>query len=266
MRKRRLRDTLSAKQPKELPMVTELKAPPRHRTVSAERRLSPTPPAPALSRHWAWLAAGLPVAFAIPFLFTDVVSVQRDVYYGIYGAAVLLFLGLWARSTHLDTAAVLRRKWRWAVVLGILFGGVMAFIVLREPATAHPHGLAFAGAITWRGLFYGAIDGLFLSSFPILATFAAFSATPLKERTRRAVAGIGALALALSLAFTAVYHLGYSDFRGPKLKKPVAGDVIWSAPTLLTLNPIGAPIAHVVQHVTAVTHSYDTKTFLPPHR
>jgi hypothetical protein len=134
------------------------------------------------------------------------------------------------------------------------------------PATAHPDGLAFAGAIAWRGTFYGAIDGLFLSSFPILAMFAAFSATPLRERRRKAVAGIGALALAVSVAFTAVYHLGYSDFRGPKLKKPVAGDMIWSAPTLLTLNPIGAPIAHVVQHVTAVTHSYNTKTFLPPHQ
>jgi len=41
---------------------------------------------------------------------------------------------------------------------------------------------------------------------------------------------------------------------------------MWSAPTLLTLNPIGAPIAHIALHVTAVVHSYDTPTYLPPHR
>jgi hypothetical protein len=64
----------------------------------------------------------------------------------------------------------------------------------------------------------------------------------------------------------AVYHLGYSDFRSAKLTKPVAGDVIWSVPTLVTLNPIGAPIAHAGLHVTAVLHSNDTETFLPPHR
>jgi len=42
--------------------------------------------------------------------------------------------------------------------------------------------------------------------------------------------------------------------------------VIWSAPTLLTLNPIGASIAHIALHTSAVAHSYDTDTFLPPHK
>jgi hypothetical protein len=76
---------------------------------------------------------------------------------------------------------------------------------------------------------------------------------------------IGALALAVSLAFTAVYHLGYSDFGGEKLRKPLAGDVVWSVPTLVTLSPLGSPIAHAGLHVAAVVHSYDTDTFLPPH-
>ena len=80
------------------------------------------------------------------------------------------------------------------------------------------------------------------------------------------MAAIGALALAVSIAFTAVYHLGYPDFRGSKVKKPIAGSLIWGAPTLLTLNPLGAPAAHIALHVTAVTHSYQTTTFLPPHR
>jgi hypothetical protein len=76
---------------------------------------------------------------------------------------------------------------------------------------------------------------------------------------------IGAVALIASLAFTAVYHAGYSDFRSDKIAKPLAGDVMWSVPTLVTLNPVGAPIAHAGLHVSAVLHSYDTDTFLPPH-
>jgi len=48
--------------------------------------------------------------------------------------------------------------------------------------------------------------------------------------------------------------------------RPVAADLVWSVPTLVTLNPIGAPIAHAGMHVTAVLHSYDTQVFLPPHR
>ena len=76
---------------------------------------------------------------------------------------------------------------------------------------------------------------------------------------------IGALALAVSLTFAAVYHLGYPDFRGSMLRKPVAGDVIWGTPMLVTLDPLGAPIAHIGLHVSAVSHSYDTLTSLPPH-
>jgi hypothetical protein len=76
---------------------------------------------------------------------------------------------------------------------------------------------------------------------------------------------IGLVALVASLAMTAVYHAGYSDFRSEKLRKPVAGDVVWSVPTLATLNPIGAPIAHAGLHTAAVLHSYETDTYLPPH-
>jgi hypothetical protein len=50
------------------------------------------------------------------------------------------------------------------------------------------------------------------------------------------------------------------------VKRPLTGDVIWSAPTLVTLSPLGAPIAHITLHVSTVVHSYDTDLFLPPHR
>jgi hypothetical protein len=105
---------------------------------------------------------------------------------------------------------------------------------------------------------------LILSAFPILAVFAAFAGTRALERRRGKVA-IGALALGVSLLFTAVYHVGYSDFRGEKVRKPLVGDVVWSVPTLATLSPFGAPIAHAGLHVSAVIHSYQTDIFLPPH-
>jgi hypothetical protein len=75
----------------------------------------------------------------------------------------------------------------------------------------------------------------------------------------------GALALVMAFGFTAVYHAGYSEFRSGKIGTPMRGTAIWSASTLLTLNPLGAPIAHVAMHVSAVIHNYKTDTFLPPH-
>jgi hypothetical protein len=74
---------------------------------------------------------------------------------------------------------------------------------------------------------------------------------------------IDVVALAASVKMTGAHYLGYSDFRSEKVRKPMAGDLVWSVPTLVTLNPIGAPIAHASLHVTAVLH--DTDLYLPPH-
>jgi D-alanyl-D-alanine carboxypeptidase len=219
------------------------------------------------TQQWTWLAAGLALAFAVPFLLADRWSIERDLYYGLYAAFVFGFCALWLRFAADSPSRTLTRHWRAGIALGVAFAGIETLVALTEEATSHPTGWTFAAAILWRGVVYGASDGLLLSVFPILAVFAAFSSRrPARERTKRAIAGIGALALATSVAFTAVYHLGFADFRGSKLHKPVAGDVVWSIPTLVTLSPAGAPIAHIGLHVAAVVHSYDTDTFLPPHR
>ncbi|HEX6662587.1 MAG TPA: serine hydrolase domain-containing protein [Gaiellaceae bacterium] len=213
-----------------------------------------------------WLLAGLVLAFAIPFLFTDLIQVPRDVFYALYVGAVAAFVGVWARETQAPIRSFLTRNWRLGVSLGVLAAVALMFVVLREPSSPHPHGWTFVGAILWRGVVYGATDGVLLSVFPILAVFGLFAGRRLRDRSRKAVAGIGALALAVSLLFSAVYHLGYPDFRSGKVAKPVAGDLIWSAPTLLTLSPLGAPIAHIGLHVSALVHDYQSDLFLPPHR
>ena len=219
-----------------------------------------------LSRHWAWLAGGFVAAFAVPYLLADVLELNRDLFYGLYALAVLGLFWLWSRSTGYDLRYAVERRWPWALGLGLAAAGVLALVVVRtEDSTTRPDGAELAGAVLWRGIVYGLTDGLRLSAFPILVVFAAMAATRLNARLRGRIV-IGAVALAASLAMTAVYHLGYDEFRSSKVTKPLTGDVVWSVPTLVTLNPIGAPIAHAGMHTAAVLHSYETETFLPPHR
>ena len=218
-----------------------------------------------ISPHWAWLAGGFVVAFAVPFLFADLLVLNRDVFYGLYAIVVAGLIGLWSRVTGYDLGAAARRHWLWAVGLGAAVAGLLTLMVVRtEDATTRPEGLELFGAVLWRGVVYGVTDGLLLSVFPILAVFAALAGSRLNRHLGGKVV-IGAVALIASLAMTAVYHAGYSDFRSDKVAKPLTGDVVWSVPTLVTLNPVGAPIAHAGLHVSAVLHSYDTDTFLPPH-
>ena len=219
-----------------------------------------------VSVHWAWLAVGFLLAFAVPFLLADLIEMNRDLFYGIYALSVAGLFGVWSRSTGYDLLEAMKRRWLAALLLGLAAAAVLAAMVVRtEDATARPDGLDLVGAVAWRGVVYGVTDGLLLSVFPILVVFAAFAGSRLNRRFAGKVV-IGIVAVVASLAMTFVYHSGYSDFRSEKMSKPLRGDVIWSAPTLLTLNPIGAPIAHVGLHTAAVLHSYETDTFLPPHR
>ena len=215
-------------------------------------------------RHWLWLVAGFPFAFAVPFLLADTLDLNRDLFYGLYALGVAGFVAAWARDTRLNRLDLLR-NWRWGLALGAVGAAALAFNVVRmEDATDRPGGFELVAAILWRGVLYGATDGVLLSVFPILAVFAAFAGTRLRHRVTGKVL-IGTIAMLASIGITAVYHLGYSDFRSEKVRKPIVGDVIWSAPTLTTLSPFGAPIAHVGLHVSAVVHSSETETYLPPH-
>jgi len=238
-------------------MATSVQAPMRHH-MPFHRALDT-----AARRHLTWLGAGLVLAFLVPFVFADTLEVQRDAYYGIYALFVGGLFVAWARDTGQSLRAMVSRRRRLTLVLGAIFAVAGAFIVIGASGSSpHPDGLQFAGALFWRGLVYGAADGLLLSAFPIVLVFAALAHW---RRGRGGKVLVGVLAMVASLAMTATYHLGYSDFRSEKLRKPMTGDLVWSVPTLATLNPIGAPIAHVGVHVTAVTHDYRTDLFLPPH-
>lgn len=219
-----------------------------------------------VSIHWAWLAGGVVFAFLVPFVLADVLDLNRDLFYGVYALSVVALFWAWSRSTGYDLVEAMRRRLLMAVILGLAVAGILTAMVIRtEDATVRPDGIDLAAAVAWRGIVYGVTDGLLLSAFPILVVFAAFAG----GRLSRSVSGklvIGVVALVASLTMTAVYHAGYSDFRSEKIRKPLVGDVVWSVPTLLTLNPVGAPIAHAGLHVSAVLHSYETDTFLPPHR
>ena len=234
-----------------------------HAVESGERLRAVHVPAAARTQ-FAWLGAGLALGFAVPFVFADVLALPRDLYYAVYVVIVVAFVIAWARATGQSLAEGLRRRPLLTVALALAAVGVLTIVVLRGEGTARPDGIELFAAILWRGVVYGTADGLLLSVFPILAVFAAFRATRLTRRLTGRVA-ITLIALAASLAMTAAYHLGYSDFRYEKVRQPIAGDVVWSAPTLLTLNPVGAPVAHAGMHVAAVVHSYETDLFLPPH-
>lgn len=72
----------------------------RHSTPDVEA--APLARKPKTRSQWPWIAGGFLFAFLVPFLFADLLELNRDFYYGIYAVAVASFLGAWLRF---DTVA-----------------------------------------------------------------------------------------------------------------------------------------------------------------
>jgi hypothetical protein len=209
-----------------------------------------------------WFAAGAAVAFAIPFIFSSVLDLRSDFYYGVYFAAVLAFLAAYVRSTSFDLRRFFTTNWKWSLVIGVLAAIAVSTAVLqREDSTDRPDGLYFAFTIGWRGVAYGLVDALLLSAFPAAV---AWSLLGQRIQTASGKALFAGGALALTLIITAAYHLGYEQYREDGVSAPETGNTIISVPTLLTANPLGSLIAHASMHVTADIHAYETETYLPP--
>lgn len=217
---------------------------------------------PHASHHLAWFAVVCAVAFLVPYLGVSVLALQHDVYYLVYFAITLAVVAGYVRAEGVSVADIFRDRWRWSLGIGVVLAAFLVVNVLHgESATPRPHGAYFAFEILWRGVGYGLIDTLLLTVFPALVAYALLHGR---------VAGLAgklrftALALPLVIVVTATYHLGYPQYRQDGLSRPETGNVLISIPTFATVNPVGSIVAHVSQHVAAVTHAYESRTFNPP--
>jgi len=215
------------------------------------------------ARHLLWIPAAGLLSWATAFLFGDLIALPVDLYYLIYFSIVLAFVAAYVRITGVDLARWVRRRIAWAVPLGILGGVALMAAVLARPATPPLEGAGLVWALAYRGVLYGAVDGILLFAFPWLVAWRALDA---EGGTRRMRAAAAAVALGGTLLITTTYHLGYRDFRSQKIVMPNIGSVIGGVPTLVAANPAASVISHAMMHVTSVIHSPDSDLFLPPHR
>ena len=211
-------------------------------------------------RHSAWFVFASAVAFLVPFVGVSVLDLQHDLYYLAYFATAGALLVIYVRAEDVNVRRIVR-AWPWSLALGFVIGLALVQNVLGEEATDRPSGAYFVFELLWRGVAYGAVDALLLSAFPGLIAYGI-----LRGRVGGFLGKVRftALALPLILVITATYHLGYPQYREDGIAKPETGNTIISVPMLATANPIGSIVAHASMHVTAVAHTYETPTFLPP--
>ena len=217
---------------------------------------------PEVVRQLAWFAVACVVAFLVPYVGVSLLDLQHDLFYLLYFAVTIALIVSYVRVEQVDVARIFRSRWRWSLGIGVVLA---AFLVLNvfntEDATARPHGAYFVFELVWRGVGYGVIDTLLLTIFPCFVAYrllhGRFDGLWGKMR-------FTAVTLPLVLVLTAAYHWGYPQYREDGLSRPETGNVLISIPTFATANPVGSIVAHVSQHVAAVTHAYESEIFNPP--
>jgi hypothetical protein len=217
---------------------------------------------PLAFRQLTWFALVCIVAFLVAYLGVSVLDLQHDVFYLAYFAVTIALIASYVRTEQVDVAEVFRLRWRWSLGIGALVAVFLVFNVFKtEDATARPHDLYFVFELLWRGLGYGLVDTLLLTVFPCLVAY---------RLLRGQVGGVKgklrftALCMPLVIVVTATYHLGYPQYRQDGISRPETGNVLISIPAFATANPVGSFVAHVSQHIAAVTHSYESRIFNPP--
>jgi len=198
-----------------------------------------------------WLGAGALLFFLVPWLGTDRLGLQPDLYYLIYFTVAVVFFAAFV-STHATALKPLWTEHLWqSLLIGTLVGVALAVGIFTQAATPHEDGWRYGFEIVWRGVIYGSIDALTLFVFPAAVAYLVMKGNRHGLKRKTAFAG---LALALSLLVTTTYHLGYSEYRGELLRYPEIGAIAANVPTALTGNPLGAVATHVTMHVSSVVH------------
>jgi hypothetical protein len=215
-------------------------------------------------RHFAWLIGGMAVSFLVPFIVADQLGLQRDLYYAVYVAAVVGLFVAWARDTRQPLREMFSRHWRLAVVLGVAFAAISAFIATRaETAPRTPAASSSSPPSAGAASSTAPPTGCCCRRSPSCSSSrrcatAACAAEPAGSSPGRGrddrVAGDDRR-LPRRLQRLPLRQAAQADNRRPRLEHAGARDA----------QPHRRADGHVGLHVGAVVHNYDTDLFLPPH-
>ena len=215
-----------------------------------------------MTAYLLWtLAAGL-LGMLITLVFVNILRLRRSAFLAFYVPLVGLFLYYYVRRVGLNVPDLIRQNWVWGLVIGVLVSIVLVRNVLSQPASPRSRGSKLYFELFWFGLVYGAVDGLFLSVFPVLVTWHAF---PDLGDTLLGKLGVAILALVSSMVIAVAYHAGYPEFRNASMRYAAFGNAIISLAYLISMNPISSFASHAVMHMAAVWRGSESTVQLPPH-
>ncbi|MEW5747713.1 MAG: hypothetical protein AB1793_02850 [Candidatus Thermoplasmatota archaeon] len=214
--------------------------------------------------HILWILAAAGLGYSVAWYFAGVRGMRRRSYLVPYVALSSALFGGYLLWSEVRIDESLMHNLALGLVAAALIGAFLVFSVMRQPASPRLRGMRLVADMVWSGVIYGVVDSALLSVLPVLAIRDFFGELGWGSSIGSDLL-VGAMALASSALVTAVYHLGYPEFRNRSLILPVFALVIGSAGYLLTGNPIAVVGSHAAMHVAAVLRGPEGTIQLPPH-
>jgi hypothetical protein len=204
------------------------------------------------------------LGLALTALFAARLRFPRRLFLVPYVFSAVLFVASYLLWSDTDFVALLANKWQWGLAAGVLVGALTVANVRSQPTSRQAAGGELLGELAWLGLVYGLADALFLNIFPVIAVWNGATALGWTGTLWGAIA-TAFLGLIASLVVTLFYHAGYVEFRNQNMARALVGNSMITLAYLVSGNPLGAIVAHVVMHLAAVLQGPETTIQLPPH-
>ncbi|MFT3891056.1 MAG: hypothetical protein QM730_05430 [Anaerolineales bacterium] len=214
--------------------------------------------------YLGWVIAAGVVGFAVSMIFAGIFHLPRNLFLIPYIGLSTAFLYVYVRWSGMSIVDLLVHNWIWGLVGAVLLAMFTIKNVLSQPLSTRSNGLSLFGDLLWSGVAYGLTDALLLTVLPVAATWQAFNALNWTGTLFGKIL-VGIIAMIASILVTAVYHVGYPEYRGQGMRGPVIGNTSMTLGYLLTSNPLAAILSHIAMHIAAVLHGPASVMQLPPH-
>src|SRR5512140_2416130 len=173
--------------------------------------------------YLGWIAAAGLLGFALSMIFAGILHLPRNLYLIPYIGISGLFFYIYIRWSGTSISEVIQHNWVWGLVGALFLTLFTVKNVLSQPISPRSEGFSLVFDLLWSGVAYGLMDALLLTVLPVLATWQAFTLLNWTANWPGKIL-VGAIAILASVLVTAVYHLGYTEYRDGGLFGPLVGN------------------------------------------
>jgi len=209
-------------------------------------------------KHLIWIFDLCVLLFGLPLLFVNLFKVPIDLYYLIFLISTAGFLLYYKKSSSLEARASLKSGWALGFILAVFFGlGFISYSLVDLPGVLGMFKSISLMVVLWRGIIFGLASGIIISVFPFVVTWRALAGTNPGNFRRAGVIVIAVFFIALT-SFS--YSMGLTGLSRDSMKDRITMNLIASIPTLVSGNPMAAPIAGAFRQISEIVKEQNGKT------